>query len=119
MKKAKKLLDYRVVSGNGVVALKIYQIEADKRRPCGYSYSLAYIPFWIEDKRLKENYLRYDNAHDGAHKHKKGKRLPYEFKNPKELLVDFFSELIEMLKEDNQPYEEILELLEEVKEVEI
>jgi hypothetical protein len=119
MAQAEEILNYRVVAGNGVLVLKIFRIEPDAERPCGYHYSLAYIPFWIEDKNQKQNYLRYDNAHDGPHKHKKGERLPYVFKDPKTLLSDFLSELLEMLKEDNQPFEEIAELLEELKEVEL
>ncbi len=122
------------ISFNGVLVLKIFRIEPDAERPCGYHfyprerpkvggrcrlYSLAYIPFWIEDKNQKQNYFRYDNAHDGPHKHKKGEKLPYVFKDPKTLLLDFLSELLEMLKEDNQPFEEIVELLEELKEVEL
>ncbi|NPA14802.1 MAG: hypothetical protein GXN97_06430 [Aquificae bacterium] len=119
MAPAKKLFNYRVVADNGVLILKIFKIEPDAKRPCGYHYSLVYIPFWVEDKHLKQNYLRYDNAHDGPHKHKRGKRLPYSFTEPKKLLLDFLLELMEMLKEDNQPFEEISELLEELKEVEI
>ena len=117
MGKAEEILNYRTVADNGVITLKIYRIEADENRPCGYHYSLAYIPFWIEDQKLKQDYLRYDNAHEGPHKHKRGVRLPYVFKDPKTLLMDFFSELLEMLREDNQPFEEILGLLEALKEV--
>ena len=117
--KAEELFNERIVIENGVIVLKIYRIEADKDRPCGYHYSLAYIPFWIEDKKLKQNYFRYDNAHGGAHKHRKGKRLAYNFQTPKRLLQDFLEELIEILKEDGQPFEEILELLEAIGEVEI
>jgi hypothetical protein len=119
MAQAEELLNYRVVLGNGVLVLKIFRIEPDAERPCGYHYSLAYIPFWIEDRSLKQNYLRYDNAHDGPHKHKRGARIPYEFKDIKTLLLNFISELIEMLKEDKQPVGEIIELLEELKEVEL
>jgi len=119
MGKAEEILNYRIVADNGVITLKIYRIEADKNRPCGYHYSLAYIPFWIEDRKLKQDYLRYDNAHNGPHKHKKGLRCPYVFKDPQTLLMDFFSELLEMLKEDNQPFEEVLGLLEALKEVKL
>ena len=119
MGSAKELLNYRVVVDNGVITLKIYKIKVDKRRPCGYYYSLSYIPFWIENQKLKQDYLRYDNAHDGPHKHKRGKRFPYIFSDPKTLLTDFLLELLEMLKEDKQPFEEVLNLLEELKEVKL
>jgi hypothetical protein len=119
MAQAEELINSRRVAGNGVLVLKVFKIEPDAERPCGYHYSLAYIPFWVEDKRQKQNYLRYDNAHDGPHKHKRGRRLPYTFKSVKTLLLDFLSELLEMLKEDNQPFEDVAELLEELKEVEL
>jgi hypothetical protein len=103
---------YKVGLDNGYWAtFRVFRIDADEGRPNGLQYSLT-----LHDDK-DERILGYDNAHpvDEAtgparrsrrpkafdHIDRKGKRsIPYRFTTPLQLLTDFWSDVEEILKEE-------------------
>ena len=92
------------------VKLEAWQVAASREIPHGIRYSLTlHEPY---GKRI----LGYDNAHavklpkkfkyagrtwayDHRHRHALDKGVPYEFKDPEQLLSDFFAEVDRVLSE--------------------
>lgn len=88
--------------------MEVCRAETDEHRPHGIKYSLT-----LHDRHNKR-ILGYDNAHaikprrgmysgrvaTWDHKHKSDRIVNYEFESPEQLLVDFWTEVDEILKEE-------------------
>ncbi|MBI2542163.1 hypothetical protein HYV80_05630 [Candidatus Woesearchaeota archaeon] len=79
---------HKHIKDNGdIVDMKIEQVEKTQQYKEGIRYSLSYI-------RDGKTLIRYDNhAWHPHHKHIKGKRIPYEFKDEWQVIADFEEDL--------------------------
>ena len=82
---------HKFVYDNGdTLDIVIQEVEKSEEYPEGVRYKLVYV-------RDGKNVLRYDNyAKHGHHKHIKGKRLEYAFKDEWQLVPDFEKDLNEL-----------------------
>jgi hypothetical protein len=91
---AEPLLDERhVLSESAFVELVVWRVPVPVRgSQHGYRYRLALV---VDGECV----LRYDNeAGKGDHRHLRDKEHEYRFKNAEQLLLDFWSDVEEMLK---------------------
>lgn len=91
---AEPLLDERhVLSGSAFVELVVWRVPAPVRASQHeYRYRLALV---VDGECV----LRYDNeAGKGDHRHVRDREHEYRFKNAEQLLIDFWSDVEEMLK---------------------
>lgn len=87
--RAKLLLHERhVISEDAFVELVIWQLSSPlDGSQHGFKYRLALI-------FKGECILRYDNERgQGDHKHRRSKRIPYEFTDPEALINDFWKDV--------------------------
>ena len=95
------------------VKFEVSKTDITKERPHGLSYSLT-----LHEKYGKR-VMGYDNAHavklpkkykysgriieyDHHHRHSLDRGVPYEFKNPYQLLQDFFEKVDEIINNDQE-----------------
>jgi len=95
------------------VKFEVSKTDTTKERPHGLSYSLT-----LHEKYGKR-VMGYDNAHavklpkkykysgriieyDHHHRHNLDSGIPYEFKNPYQLLQDFFEKVDEIINNDQE-----------------
>ena len=84
----------------GILEMKVWKVPQDKCYPEGYKYSLVFALYDEESETFDGGFLRYDNHRcEGHHKHLKGKRLPYQFKDLETLLEDFEKDFKKLLEE--------------------
>ncbi len=84
----------------GILEMKVWKVPENKCHPEGYKYSLVFALYHEESGTFDGDFLRYDNHRcEGHHKHIRGHRFPYEFKDLKTLLEDFERDFKELLKE--------------------
>ncbi len=84
----------------GILEMKVWKVPEDECYPEGYKYSLVFALYDKESGTFDGDFLRYDNHRcEGHHKHIKGRRFPYEFKDLETLLEDFERDFRELLKE--------------------
>jgi hypothetical protein len=107
--------DYIGELGGGYsIQIRVSRVQPDAGRPHGIQYALSmHAP---GGRRI----LGYDNAHSPPpprrgpskrsvtppvydHVHKRGKVFPYQFTSPGDLLVDFWNDVEEILKEEGVP----------------
>ena len=80
--------------------MKILRVDRNEFYPEGIKYSLVFVR-QREDGSFDNEFLRYDNYNrEGYHKHIKGKKYRYEFKDIDTLIFDFKYDLYTLLKEE-------------------
>jgi len=90
-----------VISGIGILEMKILKIPAGKFYPEGIKYSLTFVRE-LENGEFDNQFLRYDNYNrEGHHKHIRGIKEKYEFVDVEKLIEDFKEDLEKLLKEEN------------------
>ncbi len=84
----------------GILEIRIWKVPKGRCYPEGYKYSLVFARYDEKKKTYDGTFLRYDNHKcEGHHKHIKGERLAYSFRNVEELIKDFEADLRKLLKE--------------------
>ena len=84
----------------GVIEVKIWKVPRDECYPEGYKYSLVFALYDEKSGTFDGDFLRYDNHRcEGHHKHIKGQRFRYDFKDTETLLEDFERDLVTLLGE--------------------
>lgn len=84
--------DKQILSDGKIVEIKIWKIPATSDKPHGYKYSLIYIS---RGRRV----IGYDNSEGkGDHVHHGEDEAPYEFKDIRKLIKDFYDSISEAEK---------------------
>ena len=86
--------DKKILDNKHLMEIKIWKVKKDKFNPEGFHYSFVLI-------KNNERILGYDNhERKGHHKHIKNKELKYKFYSIDKLFVDFYNDLKNLLKEN-------------------
>lgn len=82
------IFSHKQIRDNGdIIDISIQEVKKSEEYPEGVRYSLVYI-------RDGKNIVRYDNyMGHGHHKHIRGRRKEYEFKDEWQLIADFEEDL--------------------------